>query len=54
METPKGMVSVSYERMGGIVKFNIAIPEGCKASFHALSHTCELCAGENTFSVSEK
>lgn len=54
METPKGTVSVSYERMGGTVQFNVSVPAGCKASFHALSHTCELHAGENTFSVSEK
>lgn len=54
MDTPKGTVSVSYERISGGVKYNISIPVGCKASFCSLSHIQELSAGENEFSVSEQ
>ncbi len=52
MDTPKGTVSVSYEKTSEGVKFNISIPAGCKASFRIPSYVCELNAGENEFSVS--
>ena len=54
MATPKGTVSVSYERTSEGVNFNISIPAGCKASFQALSHIQELSAGKNEFFVSEQ
>jgi alpha-L-rhamnosidase len=54
MATPKGTVSVSYEKTGEDVKFRISIPEGCKASFRIPSYECELHAGENEFSASCK
>ncbi len=54
MDTPKGTISVSYERTSEGVKFNVSIPLGCNASFCALSHTRELCAGENEFFISEQ
>ena len=54
MDTPKGTVSVRYEKTSEGVKFHISIPTGCKASFCALSYTRELHAGENEFSVSEQ
>ena len=54
MATPKGTVSVSYERTSEGVNFNISIPAGCKASFCALSHIQELSAGKNEFFVSEQ
>ena len=54
MDTPKGTISVSYERTSEGVKFNVSIPSGCNASFCALSHTRELCAGENEFFISEQ
>ena len=54
IDTPRGTVSVRYERMDGNVKFNISIPVGCKADFRIPSYTCKLNMGENVFSVSEK
>jgi alpha-L-rhamnosidase len=52
MDIPSGTVSVSYKKIGGDVKFNIFIPEGCHASFCIPTYKCELYAGENEFSVS--
>lgn len=52
MVVPNGTVSVSYEKMGEDVKFNIFIPEGCKASFCIPTYERVLHAGENKFSVS--
>ena len=54
MDTPRGSVSVSYERTDNGLNFKISIPEGCRASFRIHSYERELCAGENLFSVSEK
>jgi hypothetical protein len=54
MATPKGTVSVSYEKTGEDVKFRISIPEGCKAIFRIPSCECELHTGENEFSASCK
>ena len=54
MDTPKGTVSVSYERTDAGVKFVISIPEGCKASFSLPSCERELLEGTNEFIVSEQ
>ena len=51
MDIPRGTVSVSYKKIGGDVKFNIFIPEGCKASFRIPSYACALHPGKNEFSV---
>jgi hypothetical protein len=51
MATPKGTVSVSYEKTGDGVKFNVSVPAGIKASFRIPSYACELAAGENEFFV---
>ena len=51
MDIPSGTVSVSYKKIGGDVKFNIFIPEGCKASFRVPSYACALHPGKNEFSV---
>ena len=54
METPRGKVSVSYERTDAGVKFHIAIPAGCKADFRIPSYTRALVEGENEFFISEQ
>lgn len=51
MKIPRGTVSVSYEKEGDDVKFNIYIPDGCKASFCIPTYERVLHAGENKFSV---
>ncbi|MBQ7921882.1 MAG: family 78 glycoside hydrolase catalytic domain [Clostridia bacterium] len=54
MDTPKGTVSVSYERTGGEVRFNISVPAGCKADFRIPSYVRTLNEGENEFFISEQ
>ena len=54
METPRGKVSVSYERSDAGVKFNISVPAGCKADFRITSYSRALVEGENEFFVLSK
>ena len=51
IDTPRGTVSVGYERNGETVTFRITVPVGCRATFRIPSCTRELSAGENEFSV---
>ena len=52
MEIPGGTVSVSYEKTGENVEFNICIPDDRKATFRLFAYERDLHAGENRFSVS--
>ena len=51
MDTPHGAVSVKYEKTEGGVKFNISIPDGCKAIFRLSDCARALSTGENEFFV---
>lgn len=53
MDTPKGIVCVSYEREQGGVRFSISVPADCKARFRIARFECELAEGENNFFVAE-
>jgi alpha-L-rhamnosidase len=54
MDTPHGAVSVKYEKTEDGVKFNISIPDGCKASFRITDYERALNTGENEFFCIEK
>ncbi len=54
MDTPKGTVSVGYERTSKGVKYNISIPTGCKADFRISSYVRVLNEGKNEFLYSEQ
>ena len=54
MDTPCGTVSVKYEKTEDGVKFNISIPDGCKASFRITDYERALSTGENEFFVLKK
>ena len=54
MDTPRGTVSVSYEKMDGDVRFSISVPAGCRAEFRIPSFGCTLVEGKNEFLISEQ
>ena len=54
MMTPHGTVSVSYEMADGGVRFRIAIPKGCKATFRIPNYERKLENKENVFWVTMK
>jgi alpha-L-rhamnosidase len=45
--TPNGVVAVSYEHIGGSVKFNIIVPDGTKATFIYGGKEMTLVQGDN-------
>lgn len=53
METPRGRVSVSYEREDGGVRFVITIPCDSKAILRVLGVDYALVEGENQIFVTE-
>ena len=53
METPRGRVSVSYEREDGGVRFDINIPRSSKAILRAFGVDHTLTEGENEIFVTE-
>jgi len=52
IDTPRGTVSVRYERSDGGISFNISIPEGCKAVFRLPSLERPLNTGDNEIFLS--
>jgi hypothetical protein len=53
METPRGRVSVSYERKNDGVRFAINIPQQSKAILRVLGADYALAEGENEIFVTE-
>lgn len=51
METPAGIVAVSYENNSGNVKFRISIPNGTEAVFSCSGKILDLAEGENEFKI---
>ncbi|MBE6610621.1 MAG: hypothetical protein E7634_08125, partial [Ruminococcaceae bacterium] len=51
MKTPNGVVSVSYVKEDGKIKFSIVIPAGTKATFKYVDHECVLNSGTNDIIV---
>ncbi len=54
METPRGRVSVSYEREDGGVRFDITVPQSSKAVLRVLGTDHTLTEGENEIFVTEQ
>lgn len=47
METPNGIISVSYEKADGKISFKISIPQSTEAVFCGFDREIKLSAGEN-------